>query len=234
MKKPILILTIIFSLIMSSTQKLLNPIIPGFHPDPSVVYAKGYFYIVNSSFQYFPGVPIFRSKDLINWEQIGNVLDRKSQLPLKNTNSRTGIYAPTIRYNEGIFYMITTNTKNGGNFLVTATDPKGPWSEPIPLKQGDIDPSLYFENGKVYMVSNPDATFTLCEIDPKNGNQLAEGKALWRGTGGRYPEGPHIYQKDGWYYLLISEGGQNWLIVLPLLEVKIYMVHMKLILIIQY
>ena len=105
MKKPIFALTIIFSLILSSTQNLINPIIPGFHPDPSVVYAKGYFYIVNSSFQYFPGVPIFRSKDLINWEQIGNVLDRKSQLPLKDTNSWTGIYAPTIRYNEGIFYI---------------------------------------------------------------------------------------------------------------------------------
>ena len=207
MKKPIFALTIIFSLILSSTQNLINPIIPGFHPDPSVVYAGGYFYIVNSSFQYFPGVPIFRSKDLINWEQIGNVLNRKSQLPLKGTNSWTGIYAPTIRYNEGTFYMITTNVGNGGNFLVTATDPKGPWSEPIQLKQGGIDPSLYFENGKVYMVSNPDSTITLCEIDPKTGDQLGEGKDLWRGTGGRYPEGPHIYKKDGWYYLLISEGG---------------------------
>ena len=207
MKKQIFALTIIFSLIMFSAQKLINPIIPGFHPDPSVVYAKGYFYIVNSSFHYFPGVPIFRSKDLINWEQIGNVLNRESQLPLKDTNSWTGIYAPTIRYNEGIFYMITTNVGNGGNFMVTATDPKGPWSEPIPLKQEGIDPSLYFEDKKVYMVSNPDATITLCEIDPITGEQLTEGKALWRGTGGRHPEGPHIYKKDGWYYLLISEGG---------------------------
>ncbi len=184
-----------------------NPIIPGFHPDPSVCRVGDTFYLVNSSFQYFPGVPIFQSKDMIHWEQIGNVLDRESQIPLKGATSWLGIYAPTIRYNDGTFYMITTNVGNGGNFMVTAKDPRGPWSEPIWLKQQGIDPSLYFENGKCYMVSNPDNTITLCEINPQTGEQLTESKPLWQGTGGRYPEGPHIYKKDGWYYLLISEGG---------------------------
>ena len=184
-----------------------NPIIPGYHPDPSICRVGDDFYLVNSSFQYFPGVPLYHSKDLVNWELMGNVLDRESQLLLRGTNSWLGIYAPTIRYNDGTYYMITTNVGNGGNFMVTAQDPQGPWSEPIWLKQGGIDPSLWFENGKCYMVSNPDVGIWLCEIDTKTGEQLTESKLHWRGTGGRHPEGPHIYKKDGWYYLLISEGG---------------------------
>ena len=192
---------------MTAAAQLRNPIIPGYHPDPSVCRVGDDFYLVNSSFQYFPGVPIYHSKDLVNWEQIGNVLDRESQLPLKGASSWLGIYAPTIRYHEGTYYMITTNVGNGGNFMVTAKDPKGPWSEPLWLEQQGIDPSLWFEDGKCYMVSNPDNTIMLCEIDPKTGKQLTKSKALWQGTGGRYPEGPHLYKKDGYYYLLISEGG---------------------------
>lgn len=187
--------------------ELRNPILPGFHPDPSVVAVEGDYYIVNSTFHYFPGVPVYHSTDLQNWEQIGNVLDRPSQLPLENATSWLGIYAPTIRYNDGVFYMITTNVGGGGNFMVTATDPAGPWSEPLWLEQQGIDPSLYFEDGKCYMVSNPDGVITLCEIDPSDGRTLSPSKPLWKGTGGRFPEGPHIYKHDGWYYLLISEGG---------------------------
>lgn len=196
--------------------ELQNPVLPGFHPDPSVVAVGEDYYLVNSSFHYFPGVPIFHSRDLQNWEQIGNVLDRPSQLPLKSATSWLGIYAPTIRYNDGTYYMITTlvgevedaaRSAANGNFMVTATNPAGPWSEPIYLEQQGIDPSLYFEDGKCYMVSNPDGVITLCEIDPATGTTLSPGKELWRGTGGRFPEGPHVYKKDGWYYLLISEGG---------------------------
>lgn len=190
-----------------SQHVLRNPVIAGFHPDPSVCRVGDDFYLVNSSFQYFPGVPVYHSKDLVNWTLIGNVLDRESQLPLKGATSWLGIYAPTIRYHEGTYYMITTNVGGGGNFMVTATNPRGPWSEPIWLQQQGIDPSLWFEDGKCYMMSNPDNTIMLCEIDPATGRQLTESKPLWRGTGGRYPEGPHIYKRDGWYYLLISEGG---------------------------
>lgn len=103
--------------------------------------------------------------------------------------------------------MITTNISGKGNFLVHTTDPKGEWSEPVWLEQGGIDPSLYFENGKCYMVSNPDGYINLCEIDPMTGKQLTPSQKIWNGTGGRFPEGPHLYKKDGWYYLLISEGG---------------------------
>jgi alpha-N-arabinofuranosidase len=191
----------------SLSQELHNPIIPGFHPDPSIIRVNDDYYIVHSSFQYFPGVPIYHSKDLINWEHIGNVLDRESQLPLQKATSWRGIFAPTIRYNEGTFYMITTNIDNGGNFFVKTKDPKGPWSEPIWLKQQGIDPSLYFEDGKAYMVSNPDMMITLNEINPETGEQLTPSKGIWAGCGGRWPEAPHIYKKDGYYYLLISEGG---------------------------
>ena len=183
-----------------------NPIIPGYHPDPSICRVGEDYYIVNSSFQYFPGVPVYHSKDLVNWELIGNVLDRESQVPLERANSFGGIFATTIRYHEGLYYMITTNVTKGGNFFVTAKDPAGPWSEPVYLKQGGIDPSFLFEDGKCYMVSNPNY-IQLCEIDPVTGKQLTDSKMIWKGTGGRYPEGPHIYKKDGWYYLLISEGG---------------------------
>jgi alpha-N-arabinofuranosidase len=103
--------------------------------------------------------------------------------------------------------MITTNVGNGGNFMVTAQSPSGPWSEPIWLEQQGIDPSLLFDGDKCYMVSNPDNMITLCEIDPSTGRQLTQSRGIWQGTGGRYPEGPHLYKKDGYYYLLISEGG---------------------------
>ena len=186
---------------------LLNPILPGFQPEPSVVAVGEDYYLVNSSFHYFPGVPIYHSRDLQNWVQIGNVLDRPSQLPLKEATSWLGIYAPTLRYHDGTFYLITTNVGNGGNFMVTSRDPSGPWSDPVWLEQQGIDPSLYFEEGKCFMVSNPGGVITLCEIDPSTGATLSPSKALWTGTGGRFPEGPHIYKHDGWYYLLISEGG---------------------------
>ena len=209
--KKLNLLTLLMVLVMQAlpllAQQYANPVVPGCHPDPSVCRVGDTFYLVNSSFQYFPGVPIFQSKDLVHWQQIGNVLDRESQLPLKGASSWLGIYAPTIRYHKGTYYMITTNVGNGGNFMVTAKNPRGPWSEPIWLKQQGIDPSLYFEDGKCYMVSNPGDAIWLCEINPQTGEQLSESKKLWQGDGGRYPEGPHIYKKDGYYYLLISEGG---------------------------
>lgn len=205
--KKFLFIVFLIVLTLGASAQYRNPVIPGFHPDPSICRVGDDYYTVNSSFQYFPGVPIYHSRDLVSWELIGNVLDRESQLPLKGASSWLGIYAPTLRYHDGTYYMITTNVGNGGNFMVTATDPRGPWSEPIWLEQQGIDPSLWFEDGKCYMMSNPDNTIMLCEIDPATGKQLTPSRPLWRGTGGRYPEGPHIYKKDGWYYLLISEGG---------------------------
>ncbi|MCR5679460.1 MAG: glycoside hydrolase family 43 protein [Prevotella sp.] len=220
MKRSIIAFAITLLTLHAGAQ-LTNPILPGFHPDPSICRVGNDYYMVNSSFQYFPGVPIFHSRDLKNWEQVGNVLTRESQLKLTDATSWQGIYAPTLRYlppregsqEPGRYYMITTNVgqaehPESANFLVWATSPEGPWSEPVWLKQGGIDPSLLFDdNGRCYMVSNPNNTITLCQIDPATGKQLTPSRPIWQGTGGRYPEGPHIYKKDGYYYLLISEGG---------------------------
>ena len=211
MKKILLFFSCLIAGLFSHAQQgYRNPVISGFHPDPSVCRAGDDYYLVNSSFCYFPGVPLFHSKDLIHWEPIGHCLTRPSQVKLARTNASGGIYAPTIRYHEGRFYMITTNVSDRGNFLVHTTDPRGEWSEPVWIRQGGIDPSLYFEDGKCYLVSNPDGGIHLCRIDPLTGEQLTDSRCIWTGTGGRYPEGPHIYRKDGWYYLLISEGGTEY------------------------
>ena len=130
-----------------------NPILCGFYPDPSICRAGEDYYIVNSSFVYGPGVPVFHSRDLAHWEQIGNILDRKEQFPVKGSEISEGIYAPTIRYHNGTFYMITTNVSYGGNFIVTAKNPAGPWSDPYYLGEEapGIDPSLFFDDdGKCY------------------------------------------------------------------------------------
>lgn len=208
MKTKLLSLVSAMALTASAADGFTNPVLPGMHPDPSVCMSPdGNFWLVNSSFCYFPGVPLYRSRDLVNWTQHSYVLDRPSQLPLDRAGVWDGIYAPTIRYDNGRFYMITTNVTGGGNFLVHTTDPDKGWSDPIWLEQGGIDPSLYFEDGHCYMVSNPDGMVWLCEIDPLTGKKLSESVPLWSGTGGRYPESPHIYKKDGWYYLLLAEGG---------------------------
>ena len=132
-----------------------NPVLSGFYPDPSICRVGEDYYMVNSSFAYFPGIPVFHSRDLAHWEQIGNALDREEQLPLSGSEISRGIFAPTIRYHEGTYYIITTNVDHGGNFVITAQDPKGPWS--VPHYLGDaaegIDPSLFFdEDGKCYYV----------------------------------------------------------------------------------
>ncbi len=193
-----------------STFGYTNPVIRGFHPDPSICAVGEDYYLVNSTFQYFPGVPIFHSRDLVNWEQIGNVLTRPSQLVLDGALAWGGIYAPTIRYHDGTFYMITTNCSGRGNFIVHATDPAGEWSDPVWVDQGGIDPSLFFHEGKCWYSGTCDGWIVLFEINPMTGEKLGEVKRIWQGTGGRYPEGPHIYFRDGWYYLLIAEGGTEY------------------------
>lgn len=178
-----------------------NPVIPGFYSDPSICRVSDDYYLITSTFEYFPGVPVFHSKDLVNWEQIGHCIHRKDQLP-----EGLNIFAATIRYYEGTFYMITTTFgSQSGNFYVTATNPAGPWSDPVFIEVGGIDPDLFWDDdGRSYVISSE---FKLYEIDLKTGTLLTEGKHVWFGTGGRYAEGPHIYKKDGFYYLMASEGG---------------------------
>lgn len=198
-----------------------NPILPGFYPDPSICRVGEDFYLVNSTFAYFPAVPIFHSKDLVNWEQIGNVLDRQEQIDLNQTEHSGGIYAPTLRYHNGLFYMITTNIPHGGNFIVTAKDPKGPWSNPYHLKGAEgIDPSLFFDDdGRCYYTGTKgrregakffgDNEIWLQELDLATMTLIGESYPIWHGAlrESEWAEGPHLYKKDGYYYLLIAEGG---------------------------
>jgi len=201
-----------------------NPILPGFHPDPTICRAWGKYYLATSTFAYFPGVPVYESADLIHWRQVGNVLTRDSQLPLTNCAHSEGIFAPTLRFHNGTFYMVTTNISGGGNFIVTSQAPCGPWSEPYWLG-GDaagIDPSLFFDDdGSCWYVGqrekadrkyNGDCEIYLSRLDLETMRLtgpvtvLADGfqkNAVW-------PEGPHIYKKGGYYYLLHAESGTSF------------------------
>jgi xylan 1,4-beta-xylosidase len=192
-----------------------NPVIPGFHPDPSICRVDDDYYLVTSSFEYFPGVPLFHSKDLVNWQQIGHGLTRREQLDLQGVPSSCGIYAPSLRYQEGVFYMTTTNVTGGGNFYVKTTDPRGAWSDPIWVDQPGIDPDLFFdEDGTVYYTTswNGEAGQGVYQsrIDLATGRLLSEPRLLWQGIGGKYPEAPHLYRIGDWYYLMIAEGGTEY------------------------
>ncbi len=197
-----------------------NPVIPGFAPDPSIERVGDDFYLINSTFEYFPGIPVYHSTDLVNWELISYALNDSGQLNLDTIGSGSGIHASTIRFHDGVFYIVTTNNIDGRlvNFIVTATDPRGPWSEPHVLEGAPgIDPSLLFDDGRVWYVGNhapPDPAFVgemeiwLQEVDIERWALTGERYFLWRGCcQGVWAEGPHIYKKDGYYYLLISEGG---------------------------
>ncbi|OIK07803.1 glycoside hydrolase family 43 protein [Streptomyces monashensis] len=185
-----------------------NPVIPGFHPDPSICRVGEDYYLACSSFEYFPGVPIFHSRDLVNWTQIGNVLDRPSQLRLPvETSSSGGIYAPTLRHHDGRFWLVVTNVSGGGNLVVTATDPAGPWSEPVhaPGVPG-IDPDLAWdEEGDCWCTF---AGVGQVRFNPYTGETLGEPYRVWSGTpGAAAPEAPHLYRIGEYWYLMIAEGG---------------------------
>ena len=209
---------------------VFNPILPGWYSDPSICSnGEGDYFLVTSTFSYFPGVPIFHSRDLVNWKQIGHVLDRPSQLTgLGRQHTSEGIFAPDIKYNpaNGTYYMITTNVGTG-NFLVKTKDPFGPWSDPILLPQVQgIDPSLFFDDdGRAYIVNNDDApggkpeydghrTIRIVEYDVANDCTIGERKIIVnKGVDpSKKPiwiEGPHLYKIDGKYYLMCAEGGTS-------------------------
>jgi len=205
-----------------------NPILAGFYPDPSICRVGDDYYIVNSSFSYFPGLPIFHSKDLVNWKQIGNAMDRVEQLDLRGAGVSRGLFAPTIRYHNGTYYIICTLIDKGGNFIITAKDPKGPWSNPVWLPKVDgIDPSLFFDdNNKAYILYNSippnnvslhdgHRTIRMQEFDVAKMKAIGEEKIIINGGTDMakkpvWIEGPHVFKKDGWYYLICAEGGTGY------------------------
>ena len=215
-------------------QTFKNPILAGGYPDPSICRVGDEFFMVNSSFEYFPALPIHKSKDLVNWELVGNGLNRleqvSGQINLIDVQSNGGIHAPTIRFHNGKYYIITTNVyydeikqrATAANFIITSSNPEGPWSNPIVIKDAPgIDPDIFFDDdGRVWYAGNhqpSDPSFSgeteiwIQELDPKNFQLIGQRFYVWRGAcGGVWAEGPHIYKKDGNYYLLIAEGGTSF------------------------
>jgi beta-xylosidase len=183
-----------------------NPVIPGFHPDPSVCQVGQDYYLACSSFEYWPGVPIFRSRDLRHWEQIGNALERPSQLTLpESVPSSGGIFAPTLRHHDGRLSLVTTNFWGGGNVLFTADKAEGPWSEPVLIGwPSHCDPDLAWDSGGTCYLTV--SGIEQARVDTGTGALLEEPRPLWSGTLG-FPEAPHLYEIDGTWYLMIAEGG---------------------------
>ncbi len=191
-----------------------NPILPGFYPDPSVCRVGSDYYLINSTFEYFPGLPIHHSKDLLNWKLIGHVLEAHNALDLSSARAHGGLWAPTIRYHEGLFYVICTNVGDKGNFVMTAKDPAGPWSQPSWFSKEGFDTSLFFDDdGKAYMSMHQgteNGPVAQAEFDLKTLTCVGPWRELWKGMGGIWPEGPHMIRRNGYYYLLIAEGGTSY------------------------
>jgi alpha-N-arabinofuranosidase len=201
-----------------------NPILSGYYPDPSVTRVGDDYYLVLSSFAHFPGLPIFKSTDLVNWTQIGNAIDRPEQLDFTGIRTSQAVFAPDISFHEGVFYIVNTCVECKGNFVITAKDPAGPWSKPIWLPFEGIDPSIYWEGDKAYIVNNraPNETprydghraIWIQEYDWRAGKMVGESTQLINGgvditKKPVWIEGPHIFRKDGYYYLTAAEGGTS-------------------------
>ena len=217
-----------------NAQTFKNPILAGGYPDPSICRVGDEFIMANSSFEYFPALPIHKSKDLVNWELVGHGLNRleqvSGQINLTDVQSNGGIYAPTIRYHNGKYHIVTTNVyydevkqrSTATNFIITSSKPEGPWSNPIVIKGAPgIDPDIFFDDdGRVWytgMHQPLDPTFSdekeiwIQELNPNSFQLIGQRFFVWRGAcGGVWAEGPHIYKKDGYYYLIIAEGGTSF------------------------
>jgi xylan 1,4-beta-xylosidase len=226
MKRIVISLLMLCTAFCHAQIKFTNPILAGFYPDPSVTKVGTDYYLVNSTFAYFPGIPVFHSKDLKNWKQIGNVIDRPSQMDFMGDRTSRGLFAPSINYHKGVFYLTCTLIDRKGNFVMTAKNPAGPWSNPIWLPQvKGIDPSLFFDTDKAYIVYNSDApdqkplydghrTIRTFEFDPIQLKVVGEEKLLVNGGVdiSKKPvwiEGPHIFKRENWYYLCAAEGGTS-------------------------
>ncbi|KAI0110885.1 glycosyl hydrolase [Nemania sp. FL0031] len=190
-----------------------NPVLPGWHSDPSCTQVDGTFYCVTSTFISFPGLPIYASKDLLNWKLISHAWNRESQLPgasANTTGQQQGMYAATLRHRDGLFYVICEYLGVGDSNLGVVFKSPDPfdepaWSDPVTFKTNLIDPDLFWDDdGKAYVATQ---TVVLQEINLETGELSQPPVSLWNGTGGVWPEGPHLYKKDGYYYLMIAEGG---------------------------
>jgi len=208
-----------------TAKTFFNPILAGFYPDPSLCRVGDDYYLVTSTFAYFPGIPVFQSRDLVNWNLVCHVMDRAEQLNLDRQGVSRGLFAPSIRYHNGIFYVTCTLVDIGGNFVVTATSPRGPWSNPVWIPEiNGIDPSMFFDgDGRAYILYNsipPDnkplydghRTIRMYEFDTERLKVIGEERLLVNGGTdiAKKPvwiEAPHIFKRDSIYYLIAAEGG---------------------------
>ena len=208
------------ALIKPTRSQYINPVISGYAPDPSITRVGDDYYMVTSSFVHFPGLPLYHSKDLVTWRQIGNAIERPSQADFSGMKVSAGLMAPSISYHDGLYYIVCTNLRN---FVITAKDPAGPWSDPSFFEFDGIDPSLFWdEDGKAYIVNNGGPTGTVLypghraiwvqEFDPKTGAMTGPRTQIINGgadlsTKPFWTEAPHLYRKDGYYYLIAAQGG---------------------------
>lgn len=201
-----------------------NPVLRGFNPDPSIVRVADDYYIATSTFEWYPGVQISHSRDLVNWRVIARPLERYSQLDMRGNPNSGGIWAPCLTYADGLFHLIYTNSrrwtgpfKDVHNYLVTAPSITGPWSEPVYMNSSGFDPSLFHDDdGRKWFINmiwdhrpgqNMFGGILLQEYDPKQKQLVGPIENIFRGTELGLVEGPHLYKRDGYYYLLTAEGG---------------------------
>ncbi|MDQ0875832.1 xylan 1,4-beta-xylosidase [Paenibacillus sp. V4I3] len=188
-----------------------NPVLPGDHPDPSVVRVGEDYYVVTSTFQYFPGVMVHHSRDLIHWRPIGHVITRRSQIDLTGVPDSHGVFAPDISYADGMFWVVVPffhGQPRCTNLLFTAERPEGPYSEGVVLNHHFIDPSIFHDDdGRRYLAFGGG---WLQELHPDGSRLIGDAKQVWPGTGGNNPEGPHIVKRHGYYYLMLAEGGTRF------------------------
>ena len=206
--------------------QIQNPILKGFNPDPSIVRVEDDYYIATSTFEWFPGVQIHHSRDLIHWRLLTRPLDRVSLLDMKGIPNSGGIWAPCLTWHEGVFYLcytvvqeLNSITKDTPNYLTTATDIMGPWSEPIYLNASGFDPSLFHNDGRKWLVNmiwdhRPGANLfygiVLQEYDPARQKLVGSPALIFKGTELGCTEGPHLYKRGGYYYLMTAEGGTSY------------------------
>eukprot|EP00928_Gymnodinium_smaydae_P048792 TRINITY_DN32670_c0_g1_i1.p1 TRINITY_DN32670_c0_g1~~TRINITY_DN32670_c0_g1_i1.p1 ORF type:complete len:592 (+),score=52.03 TRINITY_DN32670_c0_g1_i1:123-1898(+) len=214
----------------NSKRRFTNPVLRGSFPDPSILRVGEYFYMCNSSFQYYPGLPIHRSKDLVNWELVGHGVHREEQcqsrVNLTAVQSDGGIQAPSLRRSGGKFHIVATTiqcSKEGCqliSFVITAEHIEGPWSLPHVIEGAEgLDPDIFFDDdGKTWYMAthtpkNPQydgqGEIWLQQLDTSKWRLIGQRYNLWRGTGGTFAEGPHVYKREGVYYLMVAEGGTS-------------------------
>ena len=191
-----------------------TPIIPGFYPDPSICRVGDTYYLANSSFEFFPGVPVFASDDLVTWTQVGNAFDRESQLPASSGAPSSGIFAPTLRHHLGRFWLVTTIVGDAPpeQVILHSATAEGPWSDPVTTNGArGIDPDLAWDGDDCFLTwttfDGPTPGIVQARIDPTTAELLEQPRPLWAGTGMAAPEGPHLYRRGDWWYLLLAEGG---------------------------